>query len=168
MINEINAQEVVLRQYAAGPSLLDSGLAGLSEMDLDLALNPDSWSIRQIVHHLVDGDDLWKSCIKMALGNNDAVFSLQWYTEKPQMQWSECWVYASRGIEPSLALFKANRCHIMDLLEHIPGACERSIRFQRPGKEEIRITVFDVIELHVRHLTDHIQDIQIIRQAHGI
>jgi hypothetical protein len=168
MISHIDTQETFLKQYAEGPARLESALAGFSESDLDLALSPDSWSIRQIVHHLVDGDDLWKTCIKMALGNNDAVFSLQWYTEKPQMEWSESWTYAQRELSPSLALFRANRCHIMDLLAHIPGACERSIRFQRPGKEEIRITVFDVIELHVRHLTDHIQDIQTIQQAHSI
>ena len=167
MIHEIDAQETILKKYAEGPALLEFALRGLSETDLDLALSGNSWSIREIVHHIVDGDDLWKTCIKTALGNSNAVFSLQWYTEKPQMEWSKSWAYANRSLEPSLALFRANRSHIVDLLEHIPDSCEKSIHFQRLEKPEICITGFDVLELHVRHLSDHIKDIQAILQAHG-
>lgn len=167
MIDQTDTQ-TILTQYANGPALLESALAGLRETDFDLALSTDSWTIRQIVHHIVDGDDLWKTCIKMALGNGDALFSLQWYTVRTQMEWSESWAYSRRGLESSLALYRANRGHIVDLLEHHPGAFERSIRFERPGKEEIQITVFDVVELHVNHLTEHIESIQAIRQAHGV
>ena len=160
--------QTILTQYADGPSLLNSALSGLSETDLDLVPGIDSWSIRQIVHHLVDGDDIWKTCIKIALGNSDALFSLQWYAAKPQTEWSECWAYSQRGLKSSLALYRANRSHIMDLLEHIPGALEKSVRFDRPGKEELRITVFDVVELHVQHLAEHIDSIKAIRQKHGV
>ena len=167
MIKQSDTTQQILAQYADGPALLDSAIAGLSESDLNLALSDASWSIRQIVHHIIDGDDIWKTCIKAALGNSDAVFSLQWYTAKPQMEWSENWAY-SRSLESSLALYHANRRHIVDLIEHIPGACEKSALLQRPGKEDIRITVFDVVELHVQHLTDHIKDIEAIRHAHNI
>jgi hypothetical protein len=168
MINEIDTKQAILKQYTEGPAQLECALAGLAETQLELALDPGSWSIHQIVHHIVDGDDIWKTCIKMALGDQDASFSLEWYTQKPQIEWSESWAYSQRPLGTSLGLYRANRQHILDLLEHIPGACERSIRFQRPGREEIWITVYDVIELHVHHLTEHIQDIQMIRQAHGI
>lgn len=167
MTAPVISTDEILAQYANGPTLLDSALAGLTDPDLDLAPNVDSWSIRQIVHHVVDGDDIWKTCIKIALGNSEALFSLQWYTAKPQMEWSESWAYARRDLESSLALFRANRGHIVDLLEHIPGACEKSALLQRPGKEDIRITIFDVIELHVRHLADHIKDIRAILQTRG-
>ena len=167
MIKQSDTTQQILAQYADGPALLDSAIAGLSESDLNLALSDASWSIRQIVHHIVDGDDIWKTCIKAALGNSDALFSLQWYTTKPQMEWAESWAY-SRSLESSLVLYRANRHHIVDLIEHIPGACEKSALLQRPGKEDIRITVFDVIELHVQHLADHIKDIEAIRHAHNI
>lgn len=167
MLDQTDTQ-TLLAQYANGPSLLDSALAGLCETDLDLALSADSWTIRQIVHHIVDGDDIWKTCIKTALGNGDALFSLKWYTVKSQMEWSESWAYPRRGLASSLALYRANRRHIVDLLEHIPGACEKSVRLERPGREEIRITVFDVVELHVDHLAEHIESIQAIRKVHGV
>jgi hypothetical protein len=160
--------QTILTQYADGPSLLDSALTGLRETDLDLALNADSWTIRQIVHHIVDGDDLWKTCIKIAIGNSEALFSLQWYTVRSQMEWSESWAYSRRGLESSLALYRANRAHIVELLKKTTGALERSVRFERPGKEEIQITVFDVVELHVDHLTEHLESIKAIRTAHGV
>jgi hypothetical protein len=166
MLNQTDT-ETILAQYADGPSLLDSALAGLSETNLDLAPSADSWSIRQIVHHLMDGDDIWKTCIKIALGNSDALFSLQWYTVKSQMEWSESWAY-SRSLDSSLALYRANCAHIVDLLEHIPRALEKSVRFDRPAKEELRITVFDVVELHVRHLEEHIQSIKAIRRSRNV
>lgn len=168
MMEQSDNSSKILALYADGPVLLESELAGLTESDLNLSLTSDSWSIRQIVHHLADGDDIWKTCIKIALGNSDALFSLQWYAARSQREWSESWAYSLRGVESSLALYRANRRHILDLLEHIPSACEKSIRFERPGKEEMRITVLDVIELHVQHLTEHIESIKTIRQAHGV
>ena len=167
MLDQADTQ-TILAQYANGPSLLDSALAGLSETDLDLALSADSWTIRQIVHHIADGDDLWKTCIKIALGNSEALFNLEWLSVKPQMEWSESWAYSRRGLESSLALYRANRCHIVDLLEHIPNACEKTIRFQPSTKPEMCITVMDVIELHVNHLVEHIETIKAIRQTYVI
>lgn len=167
MLNQTDTQTILV-QYADGPSLLDSALSGLSDADLDLTPGADSWSIRQIVHHLVDGDDIWKTCIKTALGNGDALFSLQWYVAKPQMEWSESWAYSRRSLDSSLALYRANRGHIIDLIEHIPGALEKSVLLERKGKEAIRITVFDVVELHVQHLAEHIANVKSIRQAHGV
>ena len=156
-----------LAQYADGPSLLASALGGLRETDLGLTLNADSWSIRQIVHHIADGDDIWKICIKAALGNSDGEFTLQWYWDKPQMEWSANWHYASRGIESSLALLRANRCHIVELLERAPDALEKSIRFKPPQQAEVRITIAYVLKMQTQHLVDHIKDIQAILQAKG-
>ena len=167
MLNQTDTQ-TVLAQYKDGPSLLDSALAGLREADYDLALSADSWTIRQIVHHIVDGDDLWKTCIKISLGNSEAVFSLQWLTVKPQMEWAESWAYSRRGLETSLALYRANRGHIVDLLEHIPTAWEKTIRFQPSERPEMCITILDVVELHVDHLTEHIESIQAIRKSYGV
>lgn len=166
MDNQPDSKETTLAQYTDGPSLLDSALTGLSETDLDLAPSTDSWSIRQIVHHLADGDDIWKTCIKIALGNENGFFILQWYWEKPQMQWSENWQYASRGIESSLALLRVNRCHIVELLQQTPGAWEKSARLKRPDGQEERVTVGWIVEMQTRHVLEHIKDIQAILQAH--
>lgn len=158
----------LLSEYADGPARLEAALTGITDSELDLSLANDAWSIRQIVHHIADGDDLWKTCIKAALGNRDSLFTLQWYWDKPQMEWSESWSYASRSVESSLTLLDANRHHIVELLEHDPAALDKSIRLQPPHGTEVRITVREVLEMQVRHMTGHTQDIQAIRLANGV
>ena len=51
--------DTILARYADGPAQLEAAIAGLSEEELDLAQTADTWTIRQIVHHVVDGDDIW-------------------------------------------------------------------------------------------------------------
>lgn len=53
--------DATLAQYADSPAQLEAILNGLTESDLELAQPPDTWTVRQIVHHIVDGDDIWKS-----------------------------------------------------------------------------------------------------------
>jgi len=85
---------------------------------LDYSPSAGGWTIRDIVHHIVDGDDLWKTSIKMALGNEEAEFTLKWYTAHPQIEWAKQWSYEKRSIEISLTLFRAIRSHILQLLEY--------------------------------------------------
>jgi hypothetical protein len=156
----------ILARYANGPAQLQAALDGLSGADLDIAPDLDSWTIRQIVHHIVDGDDIWKIFIKAALGNSEATFELQWYWDIPQTAWAESWAYASREVEPSLALFRANRRHIAQLLQVIPDAWERSLTINWPGGDLQQVTVGWVIEMQSQHVTGHIEDIHRIRLKH--
>lgn len=70
--------------------------AGIKIEELDLPPLVGGWTIRQIVHHIVDGDDLWKACIKAALGNERGEFSLGWYWSLPQQVRAKRWVCAHR------------------------------------------------------------------------
>jgi hypothetical protein len=158
----------LLTCYADGPFQLEAALAGLTETQLDIAQAAGTWTIRQIVHHVVDGDDLWQVCIKAALGDSDGVFSLRWYWDKPQDAWVEIWRYAERPIEPSLALFRVNRCHVVHLLQQIPDVWGRHIRVRWPHRQEEPVTVRDVVEMQANHTLGHIDDIRLIRQTHGI
>jgi hypothetical protein len=154
-----------LALYANGPARLEAALVGLTEPDLNLAQTSDSWTIRQIVHHLADGDDIWKTCVKAALGNREGLFSLQWYWDRPQTEWAANWKYAARRIEPSLALLRANRRHIVELVQQTPNAWEKSTRLKWPDGEEAQITIGEVLEMQASHVVGHINDIQRIRQA---
>jgi hypothetical protein len=168
MADEMRDRDVILERYANGAAQLEAAIADLGPADLDKALDAESWTIRQIVHHVVDGDDIWKLFIKTALGNSEAVFSLRWYWELPQTEWAERWAYARREIEPSLALLRANRRHVVGLLQAVPGAWERSIVVQWPHQEAQRATVGWVIEMQADHVAGHIEDIERIRAAHGL
>lgn len=168
--------EALLDAYAQGPEQLGEALAGLSEIELDLALSEDTWTIRQIVHHVVDGDDLWKTCTKAALGGRHddprapgrAVFGLQWYWDRPQDEWAQTWAYATRAIGPSLALFEINRRHISQLLGQVPDAWTGCIVVRWPSGQEQEVTVGWVVEMQTRHVAGHVDDIVRIRQAHDL
>ena len=169
MTEQTHDPDAILARYADGPAQLKAALEGLVEADLDVALTPGTWTIRQIVHHVADGDDLWKVCIKAALGNSKGTFSLQWYWDIPQDEWVESWDYAGREIGPSLALFHASRRRIVQLLQQIPDAWERHMLIKWPHKdEEERITVGDVVEMQAHHVMAHIDDIRKIRQMHSL
>src|SRR5512141_2596942 len=166
MTDQADDHEAILALYVDGPAQLDAALTGLAESELDLALTSDSWTIRQIVHHIVDGDDIWKTCIKAALGNTEGLFSLQWYGDKTQIEWAENWKYSSRSIESSLALFRANRHHIVELVQQTPNAWKKSVRIKWSHGEE-RITIVDVLVSQAHHVVEHATDIQTILRAHN-
>lgn len=153
----------LVHEYADGPDRLARELAGLSDTQLDRRLTADTWSIRQIAHHIVDGDDIWNTCIKAALGNQAGEFSLKWYWDVPQTEWTGFWQYEKRSLETSLALFKANRAHIVELLNLIPDAQLRSCLIRWPGNPEIEpVRVEQIVKMHVDHLKGHLQDIKSI------
>ncbi len=158
------SQELI-KQYADGVIHLREALAGLSETELNTALDDDHWTIRQIVHHVADGDDLWKTGIKSAFGSNEP-FNMKWYWDISQDNWVELWHYATREVEPSLTLLEANREHIIQLLTVIPNALEQDITVNWPEGQQ-KGTVRDVIKMQVGHIADHIAEIYAIRNKHG-
>ncbi len=145
-----------------------SAIQGLAEVQLDLKLSADSWSIRQLVHHIADGDYLWKEFLLRAMGEAEVEFSLEWYWCLPQDEWVKRWSYAERDVGYSLALFKANRQHTLGLLEQVPGLWERCLLIpKREGGQE-KVSVGEVVEMQAGHVLGHVEDIKQIRSVHGV
>jgi uncharacterized damage-inducible protein DinB len=162
-----DAESAVLTRYAEGPEQLERALAGLDELGLDASRSPGAWTVRQIVHHIVDGDDIWKLCIKSALGNEDGEFTLAWYGAQPQEVWADRWKYSARSVDVSLALFRANRNHVLQLLQHVPDAWQRSIRMVAADGKIRRVTVGRAIQIQADHVMHHIEQIVATRVARG-
>lgn len=158
----------IMAEYAAGPGLLEQVLAGLPPAGLDASPGGEGWTIRQIVHHIADGDEVWRGFIKRAAGNPSGEFTLKWYWGMPQTAWAEAWAYGERPIEPSLALLRAGRAHVVQLLEHRPGAWEHSLLIRWPRGEEEQVSVGWVVEMQAGHVLGHIEEIQRIRAAHNL
>lgn len=164
-LKELTSEET-LEGYANGPATLETTVSGLSEEDLGLSSAPGAWNIRQIVHHIADGDDLWSTAIKAALSRSGFHYSQDWYPTDNAI--AEPLDYAGRAIEPSLALFRAHRVHIVQLMQHLPGAWERYIFFRWPGVEAgEQITAGTMIRAQARHAEEHIEAIRRILRQHG-
>jgi hypothetical protein len=154
----------ILNLFKQGPSILESALTGLGNTELDYVPSNGGWSIRQIIHHIVDGDDLWKIGIKIALGNEQAEFSLNWYAAFPQTEWAKRWSYENRSIDLSLALFRANRDHILQLLEYAPDGWAKSVQFRNSNGEIEIVPVGFIIQMQADHVEHHIKRILEIRK----
>lgn len=157
-------QNEILKLFKKGPSILENALAGLSDIELDYAPSNGGWTIRQIIHHIADGDDLWKTYIKIALGNEQAEFSLQWYLALPQIEWAKRWSYEKRSIDASLALFRVNRDHILQLLEYAPDGWTKSAQFRDSNGEIEVVPVGFVVQMQADHVVHHVKRISAIRQ----
>jgi len=159
----------LIANYGNCPSQLEAAVIGLSELNLDIGKNAESWTIRETIHHIADGDDMWKLFIKRAIGNPNGEYTFDWYWQVPQDEWAKRWNYQERSIEPSLALFRANRNHIVQLLRHTPGALEKSLRVRWPtklGEQDVKVAL--VVEGQTQHVLAHIAEIGEIREVHGV
>ena len=151
-----------IARFQEGPSLLEATVSDLADDVLDFVPAGGGWTTRQIVHHVIDGDDIWKLGIKMAIGADQSEFDLGWYRAMPQQAWSERWAYGSRSLDSSLTLLSAIRAHVLQLLENVPEAWNREVLVRnRDGKIE-RIPVGFVIQMQADHLYHHVRRIRVI------
>ena len=157
-------QDKILELFKQGPVILENALSGLCDFELDYTPSSGGWTIRQIIHHIADGDDIWKSCIKMALGNEQAEFTLKWYSAFPQTEWAKRWSYENRSINESLALIKANRDHMLQLLKYAPDGWTKSVQFRDSNDEIEVVPAGAVIQMQADHLVHHVKRILAIRQ----
>ena len=77
-------------------------------------------------------------------------------------------MYAQREVEPSLSLLRANRESIVHLLRLVPDALEREVIIKWPDGGEQKGTIGDVVKMQVSHVISHVDEINKIREAHGL
>jgi uncharacterized damage-inducible protein DinB len=168
MESEIVTWSSALAEYRAVVDALEGCLQGIGEEGLDLSLRSDEWTIRQTVHHIVDGDDLWRVIIKAALGQPERVLSIQWYWDRTQQAWAETWAYRRRGLGAALTSLRANREHMAEMLLAVPESDERSATMRWPNGDQAELTVREMVEMQIRHVLCHIDDIRAIRKGRGL
>jgi hypothetical protein len=156
-----------ISRYREGPHLLEQVVQGLADAELDAKPSKGGWTIREIVHHIVDGDDIWKLCIKMAMGNEDGEFALGWYGALPQEMWADRWAYAKRSLDISLSLFKATREHVVQLMESAPEVWNRSAVVRTSKGEVERVPIGFVVQMQADHVSRHIERIRAILRERG-
>jgi hypothetical protein len=157
-----------LSRFHAGLTALEEEVSGLSDDALDAAPPGGGWTVRHIVHHLADGDDIWKLAIKMAIGQDDAEFALGWYQALSQREWADRWAYGSRPIDSSLSLLKASREHVLQLLNSTPEAWSRAVLLRTPDGHIERVPVGFIVDMQAEHVFHHLRRIQtILKQCCG-
>ena len=161
-MNDNIAWEDLLSVYRNSPQEIRRMVGELSDSQLDLAPDEDNWSIREIIHHIVDGDSIWTSFIKQALGEQARPFELFWYWDLTQDEWGKKWAYETRPIEPGLDLLHANREYILSILSSISDISPYSLEIPWPSGEISRWTIRDAIDWNIKHSQNHLDEIKLI------
>jgi len=155
-----------LRQHSTIPRDLEGTLAGLSEADLDLARGEGAWTIREIVHHIVDSYDTTWHAIAAAIGKPGCRYYLDWYD--PANTWTQVMKYSERPIGPALALLRAKCDYVAHILEVVPDAGGRWLTLIRvTGEPERKLNVTELLQHLSQHAYQHIDQIRFTRDKHG-
>lgn len=150
-----------LALYLQAPRELQSIMEEIGEEELDLSQTAGGWTIRQIVHHLADGDVMQLPRIKTALAEPGRTWVANAYS--PQ-GWSDSVGYGRFAVGASVNLFVATREHVAELLQHLPPEAWERYTVNASGE---RMSVGRSLGLLASHALEHIDEIVEIRRLHA-
>jgi hypothetical protein len=141
--------ESLINHFAAGGAVLVYAVAGLSPDHEQARIGPGTWSIAEIVAHLVDSDLV--GCERMKRVIAEEYPTLMAYDETA---WISRLRSAEMPLEEGVNLFAANR----RWMTHILKGCSPS-DFARAGNhtENGRETLADLLAGYVSHLDHHLK-----------
>lgn len=138
----------LIEQYAAGPELLRKAAAGLSSQQLLAHPVPGTWSIQQIIMHLVDSDLVASDRMKRVIAEERP--ALIGYDES---KFAARLFYERQPVDEAISLFSLNRAFTARILRALP---EES--FARAGvhNERGELTLATLVSDYVDHLAHHL------------
>jgi hypothetical protein len=149
----------LIDQYARGDSALAQAIQGLTRADLLATPVPGTWTLQQIVIHLMDSDLIGSDRMKrviaeenpILIGYDEAAFSRQLHYDKQD---------AAAAAE----IFRLNRQLTAVILRNVPPAA-----FARVGthNERGKVSLGDLVATYVAHLEHHLTFIRHKRQLLG-
>ena len=149
----------LIEQYSRGAGQLAEAIKGLSPQDFLARPVPNTWTIGQIVIHLMDSDLIASDRMKRVIaednpaiiGYNETAFSQKLFYDK---------------LDPFAAadLFRRNRDLTAVILRNLPDDA-----FARTGthNERGKISLLDLLETYVEHLEHHLKFLRHKRQLIG-
>jgi hypothetical protein len=149
----------VIEQYAQGAGVPAAGIQGLTPAELLAVPVPGTWSIQQIVLHLMDSDLIAADRMKRIMaednptiiGYNETAFSQKLHYDKQ---------------DPFVAaeIFRQNRNLLAVILRQLPE--EAFVRFGTHN-ERGKLTLGDMVVMYVWHLEHHMGFLRHKRQLLG-
>ena len=150
----------IIQKYKVAPKILMEVLNGLSEKELDLSREDGKWTIREIVHHIVECDLNYFQINRYALANTGEKFI---FNEFDARVWNQSMHHNHRNIRIELQLFSTIREYISYLCEIIPDSLDRILVHQNGNA-----TVRDALNHDINHSYHHIEQINETKRLHNI
>jgi uncharacterized damage-inducible protein DinB len=138
----------LIETFAQGGQVLREAVAGLSRAQLTAFPIPGTWSIHQIVVHLMDADAVAVDRMKRVAAMNNPLligYDESAYIEKLSPH--------EMSLDDCLALFDLNRRLMAGILRRLPDEA-----FDRTGvhNEAGKVTLGGLVESYIRHLDHHL------------
>ena len=151
-MTEINPIAVKIKEYLAGVDKLHVSVAGLDEADLDRFPVAGTWSVRQIVAHMVHMDAV--ACDRMMRILAENVPLLVDVDENAAIKAK---LYDGMPIDSLLELFALNRELMAHALKQRPAT-----DYERAGvhTQAGRMTLMDILTKYVKHADHHVEFIE--------
>lgn len=160
------SQDELVALYKGGVERLEALLAGVPENGIDESLGTAEWTIRQILHHIIDAEEVFGLCLKIAIGAPGSNFNWSWYPGNEE--WEANMQYSHRDVGDTLAIFKAYRYHISALLNHFQDRWDDKVTLSSfLGEQDQDFTVGAITGLLVEHLAEHMETILQIKEQKG-
>jgi hypothetical protein len=152
-------EKSIIDEYVRQASVLPGAIRGLSSAELNAHPVPNTWSIRQIVMHLMDSDLIASDRMKRIIaednptliGFDESAFAAKLFYDQ---------------LDPVIAadVFSKNRLLTGDILYRLPPEA-----FARSGthNQRGRLTLEDLVKMYVQHLDHHLKFIKHKRQLLG-
>lgn len=141
------------------PARLRLACAGLSDAQLDTPYRPDGWTVRQLVHHVVDSHINAYLRTKFALSDDNPTIR-----PYPEAVWAEMADARTAPVSMSLNLLDALHGRWVMLLKSLPAeAFARTLMHPERGPMSLD-DVMALYEWHARHHTAHVNN---LRQREG-
>jgi DinB family protein len=149
----------LIEQYAGDAGKLWASISGLGRKELNAVPVPGTWSIQQIVLHMMDSDLIASDRMKrVAAEENPTLIGYDETAFARVLPYSE--------LDPQLAcdIFEKNRMMTAEILRRLPDAA-----FARTGHHNERgpVSLADLVETYVGHLEHHLKFIRDKRRLLG-
>lgn len=146
-------------QIAALPKEMRAAVAGLTDAQLDTPYRPEGWTVRQVVHHVVDSHINSYVRFRWALTEDEP--DIKTYDEKA---WATLPDAASAPVALSLNLLDAVHARWSALLRTLtPEDWSRALVHPKSG----RMTLDDMLALYAWHGRHHVAHITELRAREG-
>lgn len=150
-------EQIVLYEHVAAE--LEELLADLTESDVDLRMEPTSWSIRQIVHHLAYNELLFTPPLHMAINRSGERYVANW-GDNEQVSGP---AFTQVPISVSMNYIRATHAYVVAMLRCGPDfAAHKVLMRERPW------SIMQIISANLRHLYEHLSEIRVIRSKHRL
>jgi len=147
----------VIEEYSQDYELLRKAVEGLSEEELRFQPAPGKWSIHQILIHVTDAEILATHRLRKVLAEEEPLL-----LSFDQEAWTDNLGYERLDREQHMLLFQMLRASMLPLLENLT-----SEQLERVGQypDGVRYTFKELLELRVKHVRDHLAQIERVKQA---